>query len=85
MILKETRVILVTTPKSYRGKERCSKMPGRSNDAICQAVLQFVSDSRFPESDSLVSAEFPVDAIPAQLQALSDAGVAAEVSVSSGQ
>ncbi|KAI1994050.1 ribosome biogenesis protein ytm1 [Ophidiomyces ophidiicola] len=38
-----------------------------STQATCQALLNFVTDGEFPDTDSLVSAEFPLEVIPTSL------------------
>ncbi|WEW61335.1 ribosome biogenesis protein ytm1 [Emydomyces testavorans] len=47
--------------------------PVPSKDAVCQALLKFVTDGQFPDSESLVATEFPLEIIPKELHELARA------------
>ncbi|EEP79923.1 predicted protein [Uncinocarpus reesii 1704] len=53
-----------------------------SNEAACQALLDFVTDGRFPDSERLVSADFPLEIIPTELQEIAKAKKAVENEIS---
>lgn len=52
-----------------------------SDDDLCQALLDFVADSRFPESDSIVSSEFSAAAALKGLDIISTARAEVEVRI----
>lgn len=50
-----------------------------SDNDICQALLDFVADGRFPESDDIVSSEFPAAVASKGLDIISIARAEVEV------
>ena len=56
-------------------------MANTSEQEICQSVLDFVTEGKYPESEKVVAAEFPVSTLSKELQLLSKARAQVEVSV----
>ncbi|KAL2002346.1 hypothetical protein VTN02DRAFT_129 [Thermoascus thermophilus] len=52
--------------------------PKASEDELCQALLEFVTDGTYPESEDVVASEFPASAVPDELQRMSKAREEAE-------
>ena len=50
-----------------------------SEDDLCQAILRFLTEGSFPESEDIVAAEFPATEVPAQLRQISKAREEVEV------
>lgn len=53
--------------------------PKASEDELCQALLEFVTDGTYPESEDVVASEFPASAVPDELQCISKAREETEV------
>lgn len=50
-----------------------------SDDKVHRALLKFITDGSFPESESITEAEYPVTALPAGLEQISEARQRVEV------
>jgi centromere/kinetochore protein ZW10 len=50
-----------------------------SEEEVCQSVLEFVTDGTFPDSEDVVASEFPIWALPGELQRISQARNQVEV------
>lgn len=53
--------------------------PKASEDELCHALLEFVTDGTYPESENLVASEFPTSIIPEELQRIAKAREQTEV------
>ena len=51
-----------------------------SDEEVCHALLDFVSDGTYPGSESIIASEFPVSALSKELQLISNARERVEVS-----
>ncbi|KAK1143129.1 ribosome biogenesis protein ytm1 [Aspergillus melleus] len=58
-------------------------MANTSQQEICQSVLDFVTEGKYPESEKVVAAEFPVSALSKELELLSKARAQVEAEISS--
>lgn len=58
--------------------------PTPTKQATCQALLQYVTDGIFPESETILSSDYPLDIIPSELQEIAKAKESIEVSSSHG-
>lgn len=68
------------TRTSTASSIRLVTMPANPPDNdLCQALLDFVADGRFPETDSIVSAEFPAATVSKGLDVISTARAEVEV------
>lgn len=50
-----------------------------SEKDVCQAVLDFVSGGRYPESENVIASEFPTSALSKELELISKARDQVEV------
>jgi hypothetical protein len=50
-----------------------------SKEEVCQSVLDFVTESKFPDAEDIVASEFPVSALPEELQRVAEARQQVEV------
>lgn len=64
----------------HSGAATTVAMPGTvSADKVHRALLKFITDGSFPESESITEAEYPVTALPAGIEQISEARQRVEV------
>jgi centromere/kinetochore protein ZW10 len=52
-----------------------------TEEEICDAVLDFVSEGTYPDSEQVVAAEFPLSALAKELELITQARDEVEVSI----
>ena len=66
-------------PYNYRTRTYSTMSDTTPEDELCQAILRFLTDGTFPESENIAAAEFPATVVPTQLSQISKARDEVEV------